>query len=96
MILAQCDATVSLTDDNYYNRAWCSLEAMMVNTLRKSYGTHKWYEQTIDVDEVSARRYGSLRDGPMGLDIGMADKELGLEEDRPTVLFLERQIKLLE
>ena len=65
MILAQCNAVISLVDDKYHNRAWCSVEVMMA------------------------------REGPMDLEVVMAEKQLTFGEDRPKVLFLERQSKLL-
>ena len=94
MILAQCDVVISLVDDEYHNRAWCSVEAMMISTLMKSYGVHEWYEQPA-WGNGDAQRYGPLRPGPTGLEIRMAEKTLSYEGDRPTVLFLERQSKLL-
>ncbi|UKZ75830.1 hypothetical protein TrVFT333_003524 [Trichoderma virens FT-333] len=100
MILAQCDAVISLTDDQYYDRAWCCVEVMMISALRKSYNVHLWYEQpiegeTADVVAPDAKRYGKLREAPMDLGIQMIDKKLSFEDDRPKVLFLERQSKLL-
>lgn len=99
MILAQCDAVVSLIDNHYYGRAWCSVEAMMISTLRNSYGVHQWYEQPIEGKATeggrAAQGCGMLRDGPMGLSIDMAEKKLSFEEERPQLLFLERQIRLL-
>ncbi|KIO11996.1 hypothetical protein M404DRAFT_19820 [Pisolithus tinctorius Marx 270] len=78
MIIAQCDALISLVDDAYYTRAWCSVEAMMVQTLRRSYSHHMWYEHVL-----SDSGGGILREGPMNLEIVMTDKELTYEEDRP-------------
>lgn len=70
----------------------------MVQTLRRSYNLHSWYEHVrVQPDE---KRDGVseeyvLRDGSMDLEIIMADKELTFEADRAKVLFLERQSKLL-
>lgn len=94
MILAQCDIVISLVDSEYYDRAWCSVEVMMISTLIKSYGVHEWYEQPVE-GNGKARSYGALRPGPTGIEIRMAEKQLSYEGDRPTVLFLERQSKLL-
>ena len=44
MIIAQCNALISLIDDIYYQRAWCSVEVMMVQALKRSYHMHEWYE----------------------------------------------------
>lgn len=90
MIIAQCNALISLVDDAYHTRAWCSVEVMMVQTLRRSYNLHMWYEHVL-----SDSGGGILREGPMDLEIVMISKELTYEEDRPKVMFLERQSKLL-
>ncbi|PKS12586.1 hypothetical protein jhhlp_000794 [Lomentospora prolificans] len=94
MILAQCNAVVSLVDDEYYTRAWCSVEVMMVQTLKKSYHLHEWYEQTRE-DGGQGLPQWILRPGPMDIVITMADKRVTLEEDRAKTLFLERQTRLL-
>ena len=64
----------------------------MIQTLRKSYKFHMWFEDV--PDEVSGTRF--LREGPIGLEINMAEKRVTYEHDRPTLMFLERQTKLLE
>jgi hypothetical protein len=91
MNLAQCNAMISLIDDKYYERSWCCVEVMMVQTLRKAYRVHLWYEHVID--PVGGKEF--LRDGPRDLEINMAQKKLTYEVDRPKLLFLERQTKLL-
>ena len=99
MILAQCNAVISLVDDKYHERAWCSVEVMMVQTLKKSYNLHLWYQHVLvqpdENNEGGGGKWG-LREGPMDLEVVMAEKQLSFEEDRPKVLFLERQSKLLE
>ena len=98
MLLAQCDAVISLVDDTYYTRAWCSVETIMAQTLRKSWGIHLWYEYVPLHPSDNASGFDAkwiLRKGPMAMEIEMAKKELTYEEDRPKVLFLERQSKLL-
>ncbi|KAI8961101.1 hypothetical protein F5Y11DRAFT_242896 [Daldinia sp. FL1419] len=93
MILTQCDAVISIADESYYDRAWCSVEILLVQTLKKSYGLHLWYEQVYVASEGSEL---ILRDGPIGLEVSVAVKKLSFEEvDRPKVMFLERQSKLL-
>lgn len=97
MILAQCNAVISLVDDKYHKRAWCSVEVMMVQTIKKSYNLHLWYEHVLIQPGESKDGGGGkwvLREGPMDLEV-MAEKQLSFEEDRPKVLFLERQSKLL-
>lgn len=98
MTLAQCDAVISLVDDKYHSRAWCSAEVMMVQTLKKSYDLHMWYEHVCvrsDANEGGGDGKWILREGPLNLEINMAEKQLTFEDDRPKVLFLERQSKLL-
>lgn len=96
MILAQCDAMISLVDGEYYDRGWCSVEVLMAQTLRNSYGIHHWYEQLWLPAEPGKAREGrwQLREG-VDREIVMEDKLLTFEEDRPKVMFLERQSKLL-
>lgn len=98
MIVAQCDAVISLVDDDYYTRAWCTVEATIVQTLRRSYHMHLWFEQVPLRPESKTTQAGErwcLRAAPWNLEFSMADKGLTFEEDRPKVMFLERQSKLL-
>ena len=98
MIVAQCEAVISLVDDTYHQRAWCSVEVMIAKTLKKSYNLHLWYEHVLVRSDQNEDRDGQkwvLREGPMDLVIVMAEKQLTFVEDRPKVLFLERQSKLL-
>ncbi|KIH93323.1 hypothetical protein SPBR_04067 [Sporothrix brasiliensis 5110] len=90
MLVAQCNAVISLTSADYYDRAWCSVEVMMAQVLCRAYGLHAWYEHVVDADS-----HGTLRPGPMDIEINMAHKVLAFESDRPRILFLERQAKLL-
>lgn len=92
MFIAQCNAVISLVDDTYYDRAWCAVEVMMIQALRK-YGLHLWYEH--DISGIGGST-GGLRAGPNDIQITITDKKLTFEaEDRPKVMFLERQSKLL-
>ncbi|KAM0322083.1 hypothetical protein ACHAQA_009712 [Verticillium albo-atrum] len=93
MVVAQCNALIGLVDDTYYDRAWCAVEVMMLQSLRRPYGLHLWYEHKVSGVEGST---GALRAGPGDLAFTIADKKLSFEEeDRPKVTFLERQSKLL-
>jgi hypothetical protein len=82
---------ISLIDDKYYTRSWCCVEVKMIQTLKRAYGLHLWYEDLYDF----ATGQGFLRPGPLGLDVSMADTEVTYEADRPNLLFLERQTLLL-
>jgi len=95
MLLAQCDAVISLVSEDYYTRAWCTVEVMMVQTLKASYHLHEWYEQ-VPGDSGDAEGSGwILRPGPMDMAISMAETKVTYEEDRAKTLFLERQARLL-
>lgn len=63
----------------------------MAQTLAKSHGLHSWYEHGYDDENAS----GKLRQGPLDMEIVMADKLLSFESDRPKVSFLDRQSRLL-
>jgi len=73
----------------YHNRAWCSVEVMMVQTLRKSYHLHSWYEHV----KVNKEDYG-LQQGSLEFEAVVTGKQSSVDEDRPKILFLERQSKL--
>lgn len=101
MILAQCNAVITLFDQHYYQRAWCSVEVMLIKTLKTSYNLHQWYEQVssnaegVEADAAEKAHAWVLKEGRMDIEINMADKQLTLEEDRSKVLFLERQCEFL-
>lgn len=82
----QCNAVISLFDERYYSRAWCSLEALVVQTLRRAWRMHSWY--VCDME-------GTLSEAPHEFDVDMTGKELTYEDERPKLEFLERQSKLL-
>ncbi|CAM1511764.1 Fc.00g092770.m01.CDS01 [Cosmosporella sp. VM-42] len=92
MILMQCNAVICLIDEQFHERAWCAVEVMMVQAIKKAYSLHLWYEQR--PNQAEGEKW-ALQEGPVDLDIRMKDKLLTFEDDRPKVLFLERQSKLL-
>ncbi|KAI0378802.1 hypothetical protein F5Y04DRAFT_261073 [Hypomontagnella monticulosa] len=99
LLLMQCDAVISLADGHYSSRAWCSVEALLVQVLKKSYGVHLWYEQ-VHVSKANGTEDEpeglALKEGPIDLAISIGEKSLTFEEiDRPKVMFLERQSRLL-
>ena len=102
MIIAQCDTLISLVDDRYYGRAWCSVEALVIKTLRKSYKHYLWYEHVLaNSDDVADGRMAEkprwiLREGPIDFRVDMEQKDLTFELDRPRVNFLQRQCHTLE
>ena len=73
-IVEQCDSVISL---KYYSRAWCCVEVMIVQTLMESYGLHRWYEHVLDrpnEDIEGNDEKWILQEGPLDLDINMAEK----------------------
>lgn len=64
----------------------------MAQTLKKAYELHLWYEE---ISGEGDGKSGTLRPGPTGMEISLAEKHLTYESDRPKVLFLERQTRLL-
>ena len=94
--LAQCNSIVTLADAEYESRAWCSVEALLADTLRNSYHQHTWYEQVLDGPAEDGHQAFRLQQGHMRLDTPMSKRRLRFEEeDRPKVVFLERQRHLL-
>jgi hypothetical protein len=91
MCIAQANAMISIVDENYYNRAWCCVEALIINVLQRAYGVHWWYEYT---QPDGDGRY-VLRKGDMAQWHSISEAKLTVEADRSKLLFLERQAKLL-
>jgi hypothetical protein len=91
MNLAQCSAVISIIDEQYYERSWCSIEVMMIQTLRKAYALHLWLEDVIN--PVTGQH--TLREGPKDLEINMAKTKVTYENDWQTLMFLQRQARLL-
>ncbi|KAE8315174.1 hypothetical protein BDV41DRAFT_200098 [Aspergillus transmontanensis] len=89
--LAQCDAVISLLDNSYHSRAWCCVEVMIIQILRRSYGLHSWYEHT----KIENTQHWAIKEGPFEFQSSIAGKQLSSEQDRPMILFLERQARLL-
>jgi hypothetical protein len=94
IMVAQCDATISLVDDEYYERAWCCVEVMMIRSLVYRRELHKWFEH-VPLDTADDQAW-ELRDASASYrHLSMDKKLLTYESDRPKVMFLERQSKLL-
>ena len=94
--LAQCNSVITLADQEYESRAWCSVEALLAHTLRNSYHQHTWYEQVPIRVEKDDQPAFILQQGQFNTTIPMSEKRLQFEEvDRPKVVFLERQSHLL-
>lgn len=91
LIATQCNAFISLVDHEYYNRAWCCVEAVIAQAITRAFNSHYWYEHVQKGEEGA----GALRLAAPDMLVLVADKALTNEVDRPSVLFLERQSKLL-
>jgi len=63
----------------------------MIQRLKKDYNIHGWFEHARYTRNGAFR----LQEVELGVRILMADKKLSYESDRPKVMFLERQSKLL-
>jgi hypothetical protein len=93
---------ISIFDDHeYYDRAWCALEVAVIQTLGQSYGKHQWYEYRPSPEPAENPRCnkewrlwkGNFNAKSTG---NITDKKLSVDDDRPKITFLERQIKLLK
>ncbi|KAF5486206.1 hypothetical protein CGCF413_v002072 [Colletotrichum fructicola] len=92
MCVAQCNAMISITEDNYYERAWCCVEVITIRALERSYHAHGWYE--FEYDARQERKV--LRDGRVTEALSVVSAKVTVESDRPKLEFLERQAKLLD
>lgn len=61
---------------------------MIIQAIERAFKAHRWYEHVQEGDE------SVLRPAP-DMVVSVADKALTNEVDRPSVVFLERQSKLL-
>ena len=86
---------ISLVDEEYYHRAWCAVEVMLMRELIQSYQLHDWWEHVLHAPKTD-RLNGFLRRGRMSSRIDVGSLKLTQEKlDRPKVDFLMRQSKLL-
>ncbi|KAF4832580.1 hypothetical protein CGCSCA4_v013595 [Colletotrichum siamense] len=92
MCVAQCNAMISITEDNYYERAWCCVEVITIRALERSYHAHGWYEFGYDASQERK----ILRDGRVTEALSVASAKVTVDSDRPKLEFLERQAKLLD
>ncbi|KAK5171853.1 uncharacterized protein LTR77_003489 [Saxophila tyrrhenica] len=93
MVVAQCDAMISLVDNRYLTRAWCAVEVLIMQTLRETSNQHEWWEHQLhDPDNDNLNGF---------LDRGRDQKlepsrmDLTKEADRRHIEFLKRQSMLL-
>ena len=98
LIVAQCDAVISLVDEIYPKRAWCAVELYITQTLRRSYSIHECWEHILH-STTGNRIEESLRQSPVENDLQgdehVATLQLSYESDRPKIEFLVRQSRLL-
>lgn len=91
--LAQCDVLITVEDEHFWERAWCSIEALMMQILRRSFNVHKWYRYAPEGGMDDG--LWTLEEASLDTDIDMASKTMTWEEDRGKISFLERQARLL-
>ncbi|KAK4552908.1 hypothetical protein LTR86_010040 [Recurvomyces mirabilis] len=91
--LAQCDALITIEDEEFWDRAWCSVEALMIQKLRQRYGVHEWYRYKYGHDGVGDA--WTLTEAAIDMAIDPSSKSMTWEEDRDKISFLERQARLL-
>ncbi|KAK3319978.1 hypothetical protein B0T19DRAFT_433467 [Cercophora scortea] len=96
IIVTQCNAVVSLIDDIYFSRAWCAVEASLINTLVNSHGQHQWCTHTLSSPETDATT-GTLGESTLQDRVATDPTKLAVsvESDRPRVAFLYNQSILL-
>jgi hypothetical protein len=94
LIVAQCDAIISLVDDTYYSRAWCAVEVLLMQTMAL-YKRHECFEHLLNdpsFDPVN----GHLQQRVRSFEVDkICDLQVTYESDRPLIAFLVRQSKLL-
>ncbi|KAI3327295.1 hypothetical protein HD806DRAFT_531874 [Xylariaceae sp. AK1471] len=101
LVITQCNAIISLFEEDYYERAWCCVEALLVQVLKRSYGYHMWYETVPSKAkhdtrfEAKSDRKEGLREASIHRTIAPTSAKLTIEADRPIIMFLERQARLL-
>ncbi|KAK4208349.1 hypothetical protein QBC37DRAFT_379190 [Rhypophila decipiens] len=84
LVIAQCDAVITLHDETYFDRAWCCVEASMIQTLRTGYELHEWLEQvpygTNDDDGRDADSDAGDKTKADGIEIGSTENK---DDDAP-------------
>jgi tetratricopeptide (TPR) repeat protein len=93
LIIAQCDAIISLVDDTYYSRAWCAVEVLLMQTMAL-YKRHECFEHLLN-DPFSDPVNGHLQQRVRSFEVEISDLRVTYESDRPLIAFLVRQSKLL-
>jgi hypothetical protein len=91
--MAQCNAMISIADQTFLERAWCSVEILIMQTLRDSYNVHEHWDYELD-------NPNAVPDLTRGVTVPPIDDELtGLhlsypDQDEPTVKALVRQSRI--
>jgi hypothetical protein len=103
LVITQCDAVIGLLEEDYRERAWCCVETLLAQVLRRSYGYHLWYESVpSELLSPGTGDRGSedvpeeiFRESSINRIIAPTSAKLTFEADRPIIMFLEMQAKLL-
>ena len=100
-VIRQVDAVISLVDEEYYTRAWCSVEIAFAQRLRSRNQVPHWFLET---SLTSSRGQGDLSDADYSSVVAHhPERVLGdpntlnisFEKDRPSVRFLFLQASLI-
>ena len=100
-VIRQVDAVISLVDEEYYTRAWCSVEIAFAQRLRSRNHVPHWFLET---SLTSSRGQGDLSEADYSsvvvhhpeLEPGdPSTLNISFEKDRPSVRFLFLQASLL-
>ncbi|KAF7528068.1 hypothetical protein G7054_g10251 [Neopestalotiopsis clavispora] len=87
IITTQCDVMITLNEPGFFERGWCAVEVALEQTIKQSFGVHKWYEHN-PVDKC-------LQDCSHPVIEDISKLQVTRAEDKPVIEFLFRQRKFL-
>ncbi|ETS80593.1 hypothetical protein PFICI_08122 [Pestalotiopsis fici W106-1] len=87
IITTQCDVMITLNEPGFFERGWCAVEAALEQTIKQSFGVHKWYEHNFAENRLQEFSRPIVED--------ISRLHVTRAEDRPAIEFLFRQRKFL-
>jgi hypothetical protein len=94
-VIRQVDAMISLVDDQYFERAWCSVEVEFVQRMRRKNGVPLWFADT-EGHLGRAPTISTTLEAAHDHEGGDPETlKLSYESDRPKVRFLFLQASLI-
>jgi len=84
------------TEEGYYHRAWCCTEALIMETLERSYQAHFRFEHVLTDVHVSPIEGRVVKPRQLSGGLLPSQQKLSVEKDRPKIEWLEQQTKLLD